>query len=132
MRTVIILAFLAIIAASTAVYGTEPLNVGGDFGIGWINNLPYQPEISDDNNSSGLWDWGGTPRFMKLVNGTLEPVNNNNTTASADYLYPGIPGSSGHSDDPWIEAQLTGRVVTTSLKDMIIEGYLPPNFIVPW
>jgi hypothetical protein len=136
MRTVIILSFLALIAASTAASGAEPVSVGGDFGQSWLKNLPYQPEISTEDAGSGLWSWGGVPTGMKVVNGTLQPVDNNTdvidyagiewlgseplgppsyinyTGAPVDFMYP------FYSDDPWILAQHTGRVVRTNLEDL--------------
>ncbi len=135
MRAVIMLAFLAILVATASVCAIETVSVGGDFGVSWLNNLPYQP-AANDKNATGLWDWGGTPRWMKLVNGTLQPVNS--SARSVDYLYPGSPGSSGYSDDPWIQAQLTGRVQTTPLKNMIryvrggYIGFLGEDPTVPW
>jgi len=129
------LAFLAVIAATASVCAQETVSVGGDFGISWLNNLPYQP-AAEEKNATGLWDWGGTPRWMTLVNGTLQPVNN--TPNSVDFLYPGTAGSGGYSDDPWIQAQLTGRVQTTPLKDMIryerggYIGFLGEDLTFPW
>jgi hypothetical protein len=116
MRTVTILAFLALVALSFAAIGAEPVSVGGDFGAAWLKNLPYQPTAATDEKD-GLWSWGGTPRWMTIANGTLEKVNQSSN--AVDYLYPGTYGSSGHSDDPWIEAQLTGKVQTTLLSQMI-------------
>jgi hypothetical protein len=136
MRTVIILSFLALIAASTAASGAEPVSVGGDFGQSWLKSLPYQPETSTEDAGSGLWSWGGVPTGMKVVNGTLQPVDNNTdvidyagiewlgseplgppsyinyTGAPVDFMYP------FYSDDPWILAQHTGRVVRTNLEDL--------------
>jgi len=136
MRTVIILSFLALIAASSAASGAEPVSVGGDFGQSWLKNLPYQPETSTEDAGSGLWSWGGVPTGMKVVNGTLQPVDNNTdvidyagiewlgseplgppsyinyTGAPVDFMYP------FYSDDPWILAQHTGRVVRTNLEDL--------------
>jgi hypothetical protein len=73
---------------------------------------------------------------MKVVNGTLEPVDNNTddvdfagitwlgteplgppsyinyTGAPVDFMYP------FYSDDPWILAQHYGRLVRTNLDDL--------------
>jgi hypothetical protein len=135
MRTVIILSFLALLAASAAAFGAESVSVGGDFGQSWLKNLPYQPETSD-SDSAGLWDWGGVPRGKEVVKGTLQPEDNgtdevdfsgitwlgeepigppsriNYTGAPVDFMYP------FYSDDPWILAQHTGRVVRTNLDDL--------------
>jgi len=73
MRTVSILAFLALVALSFAAIGAEPVSVGGDFGAAWLKNLPYQPTAATDEKD-GLWSWGGTPRWMTIANGTLEKV----------------------------------------------------------
>lgn len=142
MRTVLPLAFVALIAASAAAFGIEPVTVGGDFGTAWLKNLPYQPAADTDGNDTGLWSWGSTPRWMNVVNGTVEPrligATNTNYTGIAwlgetpigtpvsysisdrpvDFLYP------SYSEDPWIQAQLSGRVVRTSLKEMKELGYL--------
>ncbi len=136
MRTVIILSILALLAASTAASGAEPVSIGGDFGQSWLKNLPYQPTVSTEDGGSGLWSWGGVPTGMKVVNGTLEPVDNgteevdfagiawlgsepigppariNYTGAPADFMYP------FYSDDPWILAQHYGRPVRTNLADL--------------
>mgnify|MGYP001165753992 CR=1 FL=1 len=136
MRTVIILSLLALLAASTAASGAEPVSIGGDFGQSWLKNLPYQPATSTDDDGSGLWSWGGVPTGMKVVNGTLEPVDNNTddvdfagitwlgteplgppsyinyTGAPVDFMYP------FYSDDPWILAQHYGRLVRTNLDDL--------------
>jgi len=135
MRTVIILSFLALLAASIAAFGAESVSVGGDFGQSWLKNLPYQSETSD-SDSAGLWDWGGVPRGKEVVKGTLQPEDNgtgevdfggiawlgeepigppsriNYTGAPVDFMYP------FYSDDPWILAQHTGRVVRTNLDDL--------------
>ncbi|KQC15919.1 MAG: hypothetical protein APR56_11385 [Methanosaeta sp. SDB] len=135
MRTVIILSILALLAASAAAFGVEPVSVGGDFGQSWLKNMPYQPEITD-NNPASLWDWGGAPRGKEVVKGTLQPEDNgtgevdfsgitwlgeepigppsriNYTGAPVDFMYP------FYSDDPWILAQHTGRVVRTNLEDL--------------
>jgi len=136
MRMVIILSFLALLMASTAAFGIEPVEVGGDYGTSWLNNIPYQTASASLGNGSGLWGWGGVPTGMVVVNGTLqskyndtevdyagiawlgsEPmgqplsVNGSETSiqmADANYL------SSFYSDDPWILAQHYGRPVTTS------------------
>lgn len=135
MKAVIMLAFLAILAASASVCAVETVSVGGEFGVSWLNNLPYQTQVTNES-ATGLWDWGGTPRWMTLENGTLQPVNS--TPRSVDFLYPGSPGSSGYSDDPWIQAQLTGRVQTTPLKNMIryerggLVGFLGEDLTFPW
>lgn len=136
MRTVIILSFLALVTVSTAAFCADPLKVGGDFGTAWLENLPYQPEVSSEENESGLWSWGGAPIGKQLVNSTLEPVENNTeeidyagigwlgaeplgppeqinyTNAPLDYMYP------FYSDDPWILAQHYGRPVRTNLHDL--------------
>jgi hypothetical protein len=136
MKTVIILSFLALLAASTVVFGAEPVSVGGDFGQSWLKNLPYQPETSAEDAGSGLWSWGGVPLGTKVVNGTLQPVDNNTdkvdfagiawlgeeplgpptyinySGAPVDFMYP------FYSDDPWILAQHYGRVVRTNLDDL--------------
>ncbi len=136
MRMVIMLSFLALLAASTAASCAEPVSVGGDFGQSWLKNLPYQPETSDEDAGSGLWSWGGVPMGREVVNGTLQPVNNgtdevgfagitwlgeepigpparvNYTGAPVDFMYP------FYSDDPWILAQHTGRVVRTYYDDL--------------
>lgn len=136
MRTVIILSILALLAVSTAATGAEPVNIGGDFGQSWLKNLPYQPTASTEDDGSGLWSWGGVPTGTKVVNGTLEPVDNNtdevdfagiawlgeeplgpptyinNSGAPVDFMYP------FYSDDPWILAQHTGRVVRTYYNDL--------------
>jgi hypothetical protein len=136
MRTVIILSILALLAASTAASGAEPVSIGGDFGQSWLKNLPYQPTVSTEDGGSGLWSWGGVPTGMKVVNGTLEPVDNGTdevdfagiawlgseplgqpvslnesdvpvNLADVNYLSP------FYSDDPWILAQHYGRPVRT-------------------
>jgi hypothetical protein len=141
MRTVIILSLLALMAACAATFCAEPVKVGGDFGTAWLNNLPYQPETSAEDNGSGLWGWGGVPTGMKVVNGTLQPVINGTDEvdyagiawlgaeppgqsvsingsevpiemSKANYLYP------FYSDDPWILAQHYGRPVRTNLRDL--------------
>lgn len=134
MRTVTILSLLALLAATAAASGAEPVSVGGNFGMSWLKNLPYQPATSDDG--SGLWSWGGVPRGREVVNDTLEltEVEANNTgltgltwlgeesfgppaqlkypKTSPDFMYP------FYSDDPWILAQHTGRVVRTYYDDL--------------
>jgi len=136
MRTVIILSFLALLVASTSAFCAEPVSVGGDFGQSWLKNLPYQPATSAEDGGSGLWSWGGVPLGMTVVNDTLQPVVNNTdeidyagitwlgtdplgppsyinyTGAPVDFMYP------FYSDDPWILAQHTGRVVRTNLDDL--------------
>jgi len=137
MRTVIMLSFLALLVASTAVSGAEPVSVGGDFGQSWLKNLPYQPATSAEDDGSGLWSWGGVPTGRTVVNDTLQPVVNNtdevdfagiawlgseplgqpvslNETdvpvnlAQVNYLSP------FYSDDAWILAQHYERPIRTS------------------
>ncbi|HOO54859.1 MAG TPA: hypothetical protein PLM24_07040 [Methanothrix sp.] len=136
MRNVIILSFLAILAASISAFGAEPVSIGGDFGMSWLKNLPYQPSASSEDEGSGLWSWGSVPKGSTVVNDTLQPVVNttneidyagiawlgaeplgppaqiNYTGAPADYMYP------FYSDDPWILAQHYGRPVRTNLADL--------------
>lgn len=141
MRTVIILSLLALLAASVAAPGAEPVKVGGDFGTAWLKNLPYQPQTTTDDNGRGLWSWGGVPAGMKVVNGTLQPVDNG--TDQVDYAGIAWLGaeplkqplslngsdvpieianvnylSTFASDDPWVLAQHYGRPVRTS-KDWV-------------
>ena len=103
MRTVSILAFLALVALSFAAIGAERVSVGGDFGAAWLKNLPYQPTAATDEKD-GLWSWGGTPRWMTIANGTLEKVNQSSN--AVDYRYPGTCGGSDHSDEPWRKAEV--------------------------
>ncbi len=134
MRTVVILSILALLAGATAASGAEPMSVGGDFGMAWLENLPYQPTTTDDG--SGLWSWGGVPKGREVVNDTLELVeaDANETALSGltwlgsepfgpptklnypknptDFMYP------FYSDDPWILAQHYGRVIRTNLDDL--------------
>lgn len=134
MRTITILSLLALLAAATAASGAEPVSVGGNFGMSWLKNLPYQPTASDSGD--GLWSWGGVPKGREVVNDTLELVESDlNETGLAgigwlgqesfgspaqitypktatDFMFP------FYSDDPWILAQHYGRVIRTNLDDL--------------
>jgi hypothetical protein len=134
MKSVIILSLLALLAACAAAFGAEPVEIGGDFGTSWLNNLPYQTVSTPLGDGSGLWSWGGVPTGMEVVNGTLQSkyndtnevdyagiawlgaaplgqalsINGSETSiqmADANYLSP------FYSDDPWILAQHYGRPV---------------------
>jgi len=136
MRTVLPLAFVALIAASTAAFGIEPVTVGGDFGTAWLKNLPYQPAADTDGNDTGLWSWGSTPRWMNVVNGTLEPIvvgDDEVDFAGIAWLGADFVGASVelnesvvpkalsqanvlspyYSDDPWVLAQHYGVPIRT-------------------
>lgn len=144
MRTITILSLLALLAAATASSGAEPVSVGGNFGMSWLKNLPYQPTASDSGD--GLWSWGGVPKGREVVNDTLELVESDlNETGLAgigwlgeesfgspaqitypkttmDFMFP------FYSDDPWILAQHYGRVIRTDLKDIPLgngENWIP-------
>lgn len=144
MRTIVILSILALLAATAAASGAEPVSVGGDFGMSWLKNLPYQPTASDDGD--GLWSWGGVPRGREVVNDTLKlaDVEDNNTGLAgltwlgeepfgppAQITYPKTPTDfmyPFYSDDPWILAQHYGRVIRTDLKDIPLgngENWIP-------
>ena len=134
MRTVIILSILVALAAGNDATGAEPVSVGGDFGISWLKNQPYQPATGDDGD--GLWSWGGVPSGKEVVNDTLQlsEIEDNNTglagigwlgaesfgppaqvtypKTATDFMYP------FYSDDPWILAQHYGRVIRTNLDDI--------------
>jgi hypothetical protein len=121
MRTVIMLSFLALLAAGVTAFGAETVSVGGDYGAAW---LASQPERRSTDNGSGLWGWGGTPMGMKAVNGSLVPeeddeeidyddigwlgtefrgtpvkLNQSAGTDNADFLNPFT------STDPWVLSQ---------------------------
>ena len=117
MRTVTILFILILLAASASTDGAEPVNVGGDFGTAWLKNLPYQPRTSTDSDDGGLWSWGGTPRWMNVVNGTLEPV----AIGGGEIDYAGIA---------WLGSSL-GSQVTLNQSDVPIE-LSNVNFLYPY
>jgi len=72
MRNVIILSFLALLVASTAAFGIEPVEVGGDFGTDWFNDHQFQSETSADDTESGLWSWGNVPEGTMLDDVSLQ------------------------------------------------------------
>jgi hypothetical protein len=136
MRTVVILSLLVLGMSSISSHGAEPVKVGGDFGTAWLKNLPYQERFSTEGDEGGLWSWGGTPRWMKLINGTLEPVviGDEDVDYNADLAWLGyslgapvmlnqsdVPVelsnanflSPYYSDDPWILAQHYGVPIRT-------------------
>ena len=144
MRTITILSLLALLAAATASSGAEPVSVGGNFGMSWLKNLPYQPTASDSGD--GLWSWGGVPKGREVVNDTLELADieaNNTGLAGIGWLGEESFGSPAqitypkttmdfmfpfYSDDPWILAQHYGRVIRTDLKDIPLgngENWIP-------
>lgn len=122
MRMVIMLSFLALLAASVTAFGAAPVSVGGDFGQAWLKSLPYQPTTSSED-AGGLWSWGDTPSGYKVVNGTLAPEGNDNDEIDFDDIgwlgteSQGSPlrfnQSEGpvdflspfYSDDPWFLSQ---------------------------
>ncbi|MDF0590796.1 hypothetical protein [Candidatus Methanocrinis natronophilus] len=134
MRRVIILSILVALVTGNGATGAEPVSVGGDFGISWLKNQPYQPVTGDDGD--GLWSWGGVPRGKEVVNDTLQlseigddetglvgigwlgqgsfgpPVQVTYPKTAMDFMYP------FYSDDPWILAQHYGRVIRTNLEDI--------------
>ena len=133
MRTVIILSLMVLGMACISTHGAEPVNVGGDFGTAWLKNLPYQQRFSTAGDEGGLWSWGGTPRWMKAVNGTLETIEDEEPDYYADLVWLGYSLGSPvtlnqsnpialsnaylltpyYSDDPWVLAQHYGVPIRT-------------------
>lgn len=73
MRMVAVLSLLVLMTTSPSSCGGEAVSVGGDYGASWLKTIPLQERFSTRGDEGGLWTWGGTPRWMNVVNGTLEP-----------------------------------------------------------
>jgi len=130
MRTVIVIALLAFSVLGTVAWGNNTVDVSGDFGRTWLKNLPAEPAPSEDE-TSGLWGWGGVPKGYKVVNGSLERDDQDTIVEDSGELIwlnqwdepmalNQSPTSFGtydlspfYSDDPWVLAQHYGRPVRT-------------------
>ena len=126
MRTSIILLILVLGIACISTHGAEQVNVGGDFGTAWLKNLPYEERFSTAGDEGGLWSWGGTPRWMKVVNGTLEPIVIGEEEVEVNYT----------ADLAWLSYAL-GAPLMLNQSDVPVESsseifYYPYYLDDPW
>jgi len=114
----------ALISMSIIIIFPQPslsfTDVGGDFGILWLQEHGKKPNVEEPRNN--LWNWGNAPKGFKIFNGTVYPpghgplwyypnygsdetpiVINSSVAGGLTADYSGL--------DPWLTAQLSGRPV---------------------
>ncbi|MDM7935725.1 MAG: hypothetical protein QUS08_10095 [Methanothrix sp.] len=114
-----------LLAACIQAHGFQ--NVGEDFGLAWLEQHGTRP-VSAVEIQNNLWDWGGTPKGYRIIDGVLYPPGYGpewyyptlptsgspivvNNTQVANYISPNLRSSPSVYSDPWLMAQLSGRPV---------------------
>ena len=148
MRLIVTFTLLAIFCLTLDACGSDAVGVGGDFGRSWLKNfqsqaatptVPTTAATAAQEQTSGLWSWGGVPKGHKVVEGALiAEENKTNNVTDYDFLWlsqwrdPMVlnqsPSSFGsydlspfYSTDPWVLAQHYERPVRTP------EDWLPED-----
>ena len=102
-------------------------NVGGDFGISWLEQHATKP-VSVIEAQNNLWNWGSTPKGYTIYNNTLYPPGYGpkwfypailtsaapvvvNSTEANYYLSQSLLPDAPYTD-PWLLAQMLGRPVS--------------------